>query len=392
MNTIIVEEARNVHLSYTDSGPPKIDHSTPYTTIFAVHGSMFNGAVFKKLFPLCSRANIRFVSINRRGYPGSTDFTDKELEVFSPTTDAETESEKQKQRVDYLKARGRELLTFVDTFIQKHDLPPISKVEGEMGTKKKCGGIAILGWSLGHTVTFATLADLEDAPKEVQARLAAYLRAHILLEPPTIMIGRKPFPGTWVPAWEPSFTPTSATGLFMVLVSAYYIHGPGVVTLDPKLQTRDPTLMEHVAPALPSKDSSNVPSIYNMTPQDVEEIVSFHPVPRADALLSRTAMLWLDLHQVNYAKACYSETVRKRLLPEMKVVEIIADRTSAVVAGTFWQIWDDNEEEKEKVRKVTGLKDVKDFVEFKLMKGANHFMHWDHPQETMDLLVEILNE
>ncbi|KAG7095834.1 hypothetical protein E1B28_006529 [Marasmius oreades] len=395
MNIIIVEQTHNVHLSYTDSGPPKIDHSTPYTTIFAVHGWMFNGAVFKKLLPLCSRENIRFVSINRRGYPGSTDSTDKELGVFEPSTGAETESEKQKQRADYLKARGKELLTFVDTFIQKYDLPPISEVEGEMGTKKKCGGIAILGWSLGHSVTFATLANLEDAPKEIQTRLAAYLRAHILLEPAITTIGKKPIPGTWVATRDsPSITPASAIGLFMMLVSAYYAHGPGVVTLDPKLQTRDPTLMEHVAPAMPSRDSSNVPSVYNMTSEEVEEIISLppRPVPRADAMLSRMAMLWLDILQVNYAKACYSETVRKSLLPEMKVVEILGDKTSAIVTSAFWQIWDDNENEKEKVRKITGSKDVKDFVEFKLMKGANHFMHWDYPQETMDLLVEILNE
>ncbi|KAF9255226.1 hypothetical protein L218DRAFT_982382 [Marasmius fiardii PR-910] len=394
-NSIVVEETRNVCLSYVDSGPPQIDHPTPYTTIFGVHGWMFNGAVFKKLFPLCSQTNIRFVAINRRDYPGSTDFTDVELEVFEPSTAADTEIEKEKQRSDFLKARGMEFLNFVDTFIQKFKLPPVTQVGGELGTKKKCGGIAVLGWSLGHSVTFATLAHLEDAPKEIQTRLAAYLRIHILLEPATVPIGSKPLPGAWAPTRDsPGITPASAIGLYMVLLSAYYLHGPGVVTLDPKLQTRDPTLMEHVAPALPTRDGPNTPSIYNMSSEDVEEIISLppRPYPRADALMSRTARFWLDIHRVNYTKACYSETVRKKLLPEMKVVEVITDKTSSNIVGAFWQIWDDNEAEKEKEKTITGSKDVKDFVEFKLMKGANHFMHWDYPEETMKVFAEILNE
>ncbi|KAL0570678.1 hypothetical protein V5O48_011285 [Marasmius crinis-equi] len=396
MNSIIVEETGNIRLSYIDSGPPEATHSTPYTTIFAVHGWMFNGAVFKKLLPLCSQANIRFVAINRRGYPGSSDLTDAEMEALNPdpSGSAEGDIEKEKNRLDYLRARGSEFLKFVNTFVQKQKLPPISEVEVEKGVTKKCGGIAFMGWSLGHSVTFAALANLEHEPKELQTMLATHLRTHILLEPAAVPVGAKPLPGTWVPTRDaPGMSPSSAIKLFTMLVTAYFTHSPGVVSLDPNKQTRDSSLMEHVSPALPSADHSNVPSIYNMSSSDAEEIVSLppRPVPRADVAMTRTAALWLNGHKQNYFKACFSDVVRQQLLPEMKVVEVLGDKTAAITVAAFWQIWDDNQAEKEKQRTITGAKDVKDYVEFKLLKGANHFMHWDFPQETMDILKEILN-
>ncbi|KAL0058843.1 hypothetical protein AAF712_014447 [Marasmius tenuissimus] len=162
------------------------------------------------------------------------------------------------------------------------------------------------------------------------------------------------------------------------MVTAYFTHpAPNAVSLDPGNQTRDSLQLEHVAPAYPAP----VPSIYNMTSGDVEEIVSLppRPLPMADILMTRTAPLWLDVLRVNYQKACFGDdVVRRELVPRMKVVEIVGDRFGMIMRGR---------EGKQEV--IDG--EAREFVEFRVMNGVNHFMHWDFPKETVDLLKDILD-
>ncbi|ESK97797.1 hypothetical protein Moror_17362 [Moniliophthora roreri MCA 2997] len=377
MQSLSVDEKASVHLSFLDSGPPQ---SHNYTTIFAVHGLLFSASVFKKLLPLCAESNIRLVAINRRDYPGSTALTEEELEVFSDNSDS---AEQNGRREEFIRARGLELMTFMNVFIQKHDLPPISEVNGS-----KSGGVALLGWSLGNATTFSAIASISSAPEATRKRFSAYLRTLILLEPALVPLGMKPLPGSWVPTRDaPGITPSSAARLMAMLVTAYYTHSPDAISLDPQKQVRDPAKLEHVAPALPSDGQTHTPSIYSMSEEDMSEIVLLppRPVPRADLGVSRQAALWIDAHHVNYYKACFSEEFREKLLLNMKVVDIIGDKTVSIVAAGLWRVWDDNEKEK-RIRNTS-----KDFVEFRLMKGFNHFMHWDYPQETMAVLAEILS-
>ncbi|KAK7056283.1 hypothetical protein VNI00_002836 [Paramarasmius palmivorus] len=376
MESLIVEEGK-VQLGFLDSKAPP--QSRVYTTIFAVHGMLFSGAVFKKLLPICLESNIRLVVINRRDYPGSTALTEDELGVFSDTSES---LEQNARRVDFTRARGLELITFMDLFIQEHNLPPISEVNG-----KKIGGVALLGWSLGNASTMPAIAEIANVSESTKVRLNAYLRTLIMLEPALASLGMPPLPGGWVPTRDsPNISPSSAGPLLGMLVSAYYDHSPGAISLDPQNQNRDPTKLEHVAPALPSPGRPSVPTIYNMSPEDVAEIVRLppRPVPRADLGLSRQAALWKEVHHSYYYKACFSEEIRGKVLPGTNIVLIMGDRTVGTMVGALWQIWDDNAREMES-RNIS-----KPFVEFKLMNGANHFMHWDFPQKTVDILKEIL--
>lgn len=122
-------------------------------------------AVFQKVMSLAPKYGLRIVAINRRDHPGSTPFTPAELQVLASGTDEEKGS--------FVRARGLELATFADNFIKQNNLPPISE-DG------KGGGIALLGWSLGSTVTLACVANIDSLPAEVQSRFKLYLRAHIL--------------------------------------------------------------------------------------------------------------------------------------------------------------------------------------------------------------------
>ena len=125
----------------------------------------FSPAIFKKVSAICCAKGVRFVAINRRGYSGSTPFGDLDkLVLTNGTSEAKTE---------WLRARGFEIATFIDTFIQRENLPPVS-AEGNRG------GAALLGWSAGTLFTAATIAHVPALPPPVQARLASYLRVHIL--------------------------------------------------------------------------------------------------------------------------------------------------------------------------------------------------------------------
>lgn len=122
-------------------------------------------AVFKKIHSLAPSTNLRFVSINRRGYDGSTPLSDAENGTSISSGDDE--------KADFLAARGVELINLIDLFIEKNDIPPVS-ADG------KCGGIAIVGWSAGINLALAAVANIDKVAFEVQSRLSLYMRALIM--------------------------------------------------------------------------------------------------------------------------------------------------------------------------------------------------------------------
>lgn len=104
--------------------------------------------------------------MNRRPFPGSTPFTEEELNI---TMNGGTDEQKNAQ----IEARGHEIATFIDNFIQKHHLPPTTEVS-------KPGGIILLGWSVGAAFALAAVASSSTLPAEVRARLGSHIRSLIL--------------------------------------------------------------------------------------------------------------------------------------------------------------------------------------------------------------------
>ncbi|KAL6307574.1 hypothetical protein BKA93DRAFT_768745, partial [Sparassis latifolia] len=187
----LVVNSDGVELYYYDSGVPKTTESNvPYKTLFVVHGLGFNGRLYKRVQALGLEAGLRIVAINRRGYAPSTPFAPADLAVL-----ATGGTEEVKEAL--LTARGIEIANFIDAFIQKHDIPPISE-DG------KGGGVGLLGWSAGNTVTLSAIANLDKLPSEVQSRLARYLRALIIDEPPSMAIGFPLTEGCWLSFSDPT--------------------------------------------------------------------------------------------------------------------------------------------------------------------------------------------
>ncbi|KAJ6458696.1 hypothetical protein DFH09DRAFT_1115381, partial [Mycena vulgaris] len=288
-------------LSFTDSGPPE---NKDYITVFAVHGIACNGLIFKKVQALARANNIRFVAINRRPYIGSTPYT--EAESVTLCTGSETE------KAHFIDARGIEFATFVETFVQKYDLPPISP-DG------KSGGVALLGWSAGNLVTAAALNSLE---------------------PPSVIFGLPAAPLTWSPYVEASVPAKMHPRLATQWLSAYFDHGD--------LSANGVDAIEYIVPSLRCH-----PSFYSMSSSEVAEI--------ADESISEFPGMFMRMEQANdvYRRVCYGPEC-KSLAPLLKTTLIVGEATISFRLTALLSIRADNSA-------------LGGDIRFSLVDGANHF-------------------
>ncbi|KAI0064166.1 hypothetical protein BV25DRAFT_1853507 [Artomyces pyxidatus] len=333
----LVVDSNGTKLAFIDSGVPTPVRSEPYTTIFAFHGMGFSSHTFKRLHTLAPAYNLRFVSVNRRRYAASTPLSPSELDM--PTNGSDVE------KTAFLNARGIEAAMFIDKFIQQNDIPPIS-------TSGLGGGIGLLGWSAGNSVTLSVVANLDVLSSETQARFASRLRALIMYEPPSMITGAPVPKGTWLPQFDPTLPTHLQQAMWTPWVSSYFAHSD--------LSKRDPTVLTVTAPSL-----TPAPTVYNMSPEEIADSVD-DTVTELPALIHATSQ-----QSVIYRKACFEREVRTRL-PHMKVTHLCGDKTISSALATLWGVQDDAEV------------DGGNMVEFNLVPDANHFMHWDHPEKTLE--------
>ncbi|KAJ7139247.1 hypothetical protein C8R44DRAFT_764116 [Mycena epipterygia] len=326
-------------LSFTDSGSPG---SSSYTTIFAVHGLGFNGFIFKKVQALSATKNLRFVAVNRRHYVGSTSYTDAENSILTSGSDTE--------KSQFIDARGMELASFVDTFIQKHQLPPIS-------SDGSSGGVALLGWSAGNLVTAAAIANLAKLPASTQDRFKVYLRAHIMHEPPSVIFGLPGPPRTWSPHMDASVPPEMHTRLGTQWLTSYFEHGD--------LSAKGVDAIEYIVPSCRRR-----PTIYDFSSPDFAEVI--------DESVVELPGMFMSMPQANavYRQACYAADL-KTLAPRLKKTLIVGDATVSFCITGLLSIRADNEA-------------AGGDIQFASVAGANHFFQWDDPEDALKVYMEAL--
>lgn len=122
-------------------------------------------AIFEKVMALAQGSKIRIVAVNRRDYPGSTPLATEDTAILASGSDD--------QKSAFLKARGVEIATFIDLFVERNRVPPIS-ADGQTG------GFALLGWSLGNAIALSAVANVDSLPSAAQDRWASGMRALIL--------------------------------------------------------------------------------------------------------------------------------------------------------------------------------------------------------------------
>ena len=128
-------------------------------------------------------------------------------------------------------------------------------------------------------------------------------------------------------------------------LTSYFAHGD--------LSTRDLDAVEYVLPS-----TSRIPTLWNMSSQEIADIVDEGPHLVADAPLLLNCY---PQAAATYKKGTYSAAARA-LLPKMKIWELMGDATTAVSLCTFWILQDDD------------AAHGGGFINFKVIPGHNHFV------------------
>lgn len=116
---------------------------------------------FDKLNPIAYASNVRLILVNRRGYAGSSTYTNEELNDLKA------------DRQVCLEGIAAEIARFLAWLIEQEGIPRVSE-DG------KNGGLSVMGWSMGAAAALAVLGQPNAISKEVYDRLEPSFRQVIL--------------------------------------------------------------------------------------------------------------------------------------------------------------------------------------------------------------------
>ncbi|KAA1467614.1 hypothetical protein DENSPDRAFT_901581 [Dentipellis sp. KUC8613] len=198
-------------LYYEDSG----ELPGPYTTVVFVHGTAFNGAIFRRMFQYAAEHKLRLVTINRREYPGSTPLSEDELRAAAGT-DIEAGR-------DFFLRRSIEIARFLAWFIQTERIPPICSKDGQRET----GGFILLGWSSGWVYVAPLIADAATLPADLVQALEPYFRGLCAFDVPRLLLGMPVFNDADMairPYTDALGTIEEYCATFQAMASGHYLH------------------------------------------------------------------------------------------------------------------------------------------------------------------------
>ncbi|KAJ7238346.1 Alpha/Beta hydrolase protein [Mycena haematopus] len=201
-----------VNIFFTDSGAPA---AADYTTLVVFHGTGFNGFSLTPLHQHAHQHNFRTILCNRRGYYGSTQYTDDEIAELH---------EGDKAFQDRLALQIARLLEY---FIE-HQHTPRPTDDG------KKGGFILMGWSFGGASALALLSDPAAIPGQLYETIEPYLRSLVLYDPPFEALGHSPppLPELYNAFADPAYTTFDAKFInFQYWISSYSKH-PNIASGD----------------------------------------------------------------------------------------------------------------------------------------------------------------
>ncbi|KAA1475623.1 hypothetical protein DENSPDRAFT_763553, partial [Dentipellis sp. KUC8613] len=341
-------DSGGVRLGYIDSGVPAgaSSRAPTYPTIFVVHGGLFTSTTFLRLADSCYERNIRLVALNRRSYPSSTP-------LAPPSFPSLTSAAKRA----WLAARGVELLQFIDAFIERERLPPISR-GGE------AGGVALVGVGIGAAYTCAAVASMGIVAGGEGGRVGGYLRAHILQEPPPSALGLPTPAEIYTPLNDTALPSHTRLGAHTLWVTSYFSHR------DIDLSSHDRGALECVLPAL-----TRVPTAWRLdtdagalddAPYDALEAPLLAHCARELRALCEEAMWGAEVSM---------------WAPALRRAAVCGDMAPAEGVCGFWAL-------REEDRRRKGSTVWIDAMRFVVVPGGNHLMQWDEPEKTVDGYVE----
>ncbi|KAH9924427.1 uncharacterized protein B0H18DRAFT_1012126 [Fomitopsis serialis] len=340
-------DAQGTQYYYEDTGSPP--GSTDYTTLVLIHGALVHGDSVSN----SSQHNIRLVTLNMRDYPGSTPYTDAELTAMrGPDRDG--------QRTQ-LHRRGFEIAAFVAWFIRNENIPPFTLNGNDIR-----GGISVLGWSWGNTMSLSFIARASELPKEDQEFLEAYMRALVIYEPaPHSSISAVSyFDEAHNPLRDQTLTPEQQATAFPLWVSGYYAHSRVLLDSFASLTREEVDLglaMERVENPRPHQ----IPTLQRLTAEEIAATSANHVWARSQVLY-QPDFIDLELFRENTRAALQDRSV----WPRLRVCLVWGDMTIGEVIHTSWDI--------ARRRRIHVVR----------LEGGNHFPHVDLPEQTMRVLAE----
>ncbi|KAK0460259.1 uncharacterized protein EV420DRAFT_1332722 [Desarmillaria tabescens] len=295
-STLVVNASTGVELSYIDSGAPA---QSSYITIFAIHGMIFAREIFQRVIDLAPSKGVRVVALNRRPFPGSTPLSAEELAII------QTGGTDDSQREAFVEARGHEIAMFIDIFIQKFNLPPISSG----------GGVALLGWSLGATFAPIVISNADTLPEGVRHRLGDYMRSLILYDPAPIALGLPTPKQNWTFLLDTSVPENLRLPAFGQWCTSYFDHADIV--------GRDLDKLSWVL-ASPHR----VPTFFNDLPLSIQRYGE-------DAATDLPFLIFFSKQILGaYRKAFFDAEV----FPGMKRAFVFGDKTGAFGIAGLWAV------------------------------------------------------
>ncbi|KAJ7612579.1 hypothetical protein FB45DRAFT_301796 [Roridomyces roridus] len=332
---------------YTDSGAPD---TLDYTTVVVVHRIVFNGYVFERLHEWAPKYNARLVLMNRRGYHGSTPFTDAEVE------------EMHQGRKHFQDRLALQLACFLKHFIEKESAPPVNP-------DRSTGGLVLVGWSLANATTLSLLANPTVVGRELYEAIEPYLRTLVMYDPPTVALGYPMPPDTQVYyplAVDPTVDPEERHSAIAVWVSAFYDHSD--------LGSGEPTGVHWAKPS-EVVDPADTATIDCYSAEERAKFSTPFPVVLAtDFPLFQPKMQ--ALLQTQTHAALFEENTVSSYFPRLNVVHISGTRTIAVCIWAYTKtlrMYTDARASGKAIRP----------VKFVLVPGANHLIHYHRPELVM---------
>ncbi|KAG6878161.1 hypothetical protein C0992_008538 [Termitomyces sp. T32_za158] len=300
--------------------------------------------IFEKMLPVSFKKGTRFVALNRRHYPGSTEYSSEELGIVM---NGGTEEQKDAE----LQARGIEIGMFIDNLILRNNLSPMTQ-------DRKDGGIILLGWSVGSAIALATISSTHALPYDTRVRLGAHIKSVIVYgkyyffsnpsshgthdtytsDPAPIVLGLPTPDQNWTPLLDTYVPEGLRLAAFGQWVTGYYDHGD--------LAKRDLSTLSWVIPS-----ASRIPTFFNIPAEKLAQVSRYGNDGFSD--------LPYMIHFMPQFQAVYRKVVNDpetlNVLPLLKPVLLVGEKSGAFAIAGMWAVEDDQKESSGSELKVNGI-------------------------------------
>jgi len=350
---------------YEDSGAPP--GSTTYTTVVIIHGTYFNGGVFKPTFPFAAQHNLRFVVLNQRDYAHSTPYSEDELKQLT--------SGDKNQQEDFIDSRVRELAKFLEWFIEKEAIPLSTSIDD-----RRSGGLSIMSWSTGNHLSLAFLARGNILPTKTKETLNRYLRSYIIYDASYQILGfPDPSNDTVWNAAQPGSNDNLAEFIPKCICTHYFHNSLVLDSLSASPTGNTPSLPEFCSGiqfALESTRSAD-PSL---PPPPTHEILT--QISDEDGLL-RSQFPLVAINPNIYAKnvqdALVDDLATKSLWPNVTIGMLTCGKSLGDCVYGMWEL--------NKLRMSGRLaRDAK----YRFMEDFNHMAQWFYPGRFTSVVAELV--